>query len=128
MTREEAIEWLNTDISRLWNTPMNELHKEALDMAINALEQEPCDDCISRQAIDEIKELMTDINGDTVYAARMSDIRQLPPVTPAEKVGHWIDVDRIWFKCSGCGANRKMMPAYKEYYCPNCGAKMESEG
>ena len=40
------------------------------------------------------------------------------------KTGHWIDVDRIFFRCSECDAYRKMMPAYKEYYCPNCGAKM----
>lgn len=49
-----------------------------------ALEQEPCEDAVSRQAFDEIKELMTDINGDTVYAVKMSDIRQLPSVNPQE--------------------------------------------
>lgn len=43
MTKEEAIEWLNTDISRLWNTPTNDLHKEALEMAIEALKQESCE-------------------------------------------------------------------------------------
>ena len=47
-----------------------------------------CEDAISRQVVDEIKELMTDINGDTVYAVRMSDIRQLPSVTPQQKIGH----------------------------------------
>lgn len=41
MTREVAIEWLKRDVSRLWDTPMNNLHKEALDMAIKALEHEP---------------------------------------------------------------------------------------
>ena len=38
------------------------------------------DDLISRQALDECNELMTDINGETVYAVRMSDIRHLPTV------------------------------------------------
>lgn len=47
-----------------------------------ALEQEPCNDCISRQAVEEIKEIMTDISGNSVYAARMSDIRTLTSVTP----------------------------------------------
>ena len=46
--------------------------------------QEPSGDAVSRQAIDEIKELMTDINGDTVYAVRMSYLRQLPSVNPQE--------------------------------------------
>ena len=48
------------------------------------------DDAISRDDVEECKELMTDINGDTVYAVRMSDIRQLPPVT--QKSGKWIPV------------------------------------
>lgn len=60
--------------------------EEVCNMAIKALEQNPCNDTISRQAIDEIKELMTDINGDTVYAVRMSDIRQLPSVNPTSNV------------------------------------------
>lgn len=79
MTKQEGIEFgqawleLNEDCedSRTY---------EFIKMAIKALEQEPCDDAISRQTVNEIKELMTDINGDTVYAVRMSDIRQLPPV------------------------------------------------
>lgn len=62
------------------------------------LEQEPCDDAISRQALDEIKELMTDINGDTVYVVRMSDIRKLPPVRPQETVTEFAD------RCRECGA------------------------
>jgi len=46
--------------------------------------QQPCGNAISREDLEECKELMTDVNGDTVYAVRMSDIRQLPPVTPQE--------------------------------------------
>ena len=96
-----------------------------------ALEQEPCEDAISRQAVDEIKELMTDINGDTVYAARMSDIRQLPPVTPQPKMGRWIEVideidslgNKTWHhKCSMCGNEDSGFGDYK--YCPKCGARM----
>ena len=76
MTREEAINRImEIDI----RGPLQEDY-DALNMAIKALEQEPCEDAISRQAVDEIKELMTDINGDTVYAVRMSELRQLPSV------------------------------------------------
>lgn len=39
-------------------------------------------DVISLKDMEECKELMTDINGDTVYAVRMSDIRQLPSIIP----------------------------------------------
>lgn len=98
---------------------------------IKILDQEPCDDCISRQVMDEVKELMTDINGHTVYAVKMSDIRQLPPVNPQEpKTGHWIDCDNSndysadGYDCSVCGVNSE----YATSYCPNCGTKMESEG
>lgn len=72
-------------------------------------------DLISRQALDEIKELMTDINGDTVYAVKMSDIRQLPPVNPQPKTTSDID-----YQCSECGFIYKFM--YDK--CPNCGARM----
>ena len=64
------------------------------------LEQEPCDDCISRQAVqtelencevvdmrDENDDLVGYYNADTVD----SIVRNLPPVT-AEKVGQWIPV------------------------------------
>lgn len=51
MTREEELDWLCRLRSEIyvympkeWLIPMN----NALDMAIKALEQEPCEDCISR--------------------------------------------------------------------------------
>lgn len=45
------------------------------------------------------------------------------PIVQATKTGHWIYVDRGYFKCSECGAHRDM-PAFLENYCPNCGADM----
>lgn len=49
--------------------------------------KEPCKDAISLEDLEECKELMTDVNGDTVYAVKMSEIRQLPPVNPQEPCG-----------------------------------------
>lgn len=87
---------------------------------------EPCEDCISRQAVDEIKELMTDINGDIVYAVRMSGIRRLPPVTPKQKMGRWIWKGGYhgipYCHCSECGNGQWEM---SWSYCPFCGVKME---
>lgn len=79
-------------------------------------------DLISREEMWKAYHKMID-SGNTVdvYDA----IKNLPSVTPQPKMGRWIDVDGIWFKCSECDAHRKMMPAYKEYYCPNCGCKMQ---
>lgn len=41
------------------------------------------------------------------------------------KVGHWIDGDRTKWKCSNCGYG--VLDWNNTPYCPNCGAKMESE-
>ena len=38
MTKQTAIEYLETDISRIGNTPQNLDHKESLQMGIRALE------------------------------------------------------------------------------------------
>lgn len=59
------------------------------------------------------------------------ELAKLPSVTPQEpKTGHWT-CDRANVRCSSCGRG------YKDFYgkarianynyCPNCGAKMESE-
>lgn len=91
-------------------------------------EQEPSGDLISREDLEECKELMTDVNGDTVYAVRMSDIRQLPPVNPQEpKTGHWVrttdEAEYLVWECDKCGWQQR----YNTNFCPYCGARMESE-
>ena len=61
---------------------------EALEMAIKVLEQEPCEDCISRQAVlDLVVANHTELNGVNVvmYAPFYKDITQLPPVTPQQE-------------------------------------------
>ena len=89
------------------------------------------DDCVSRKAIEEIKEIMTDINGDAVYVARMTDIRKLPSVQPKRDKGEWHKGEwyiyqDYWYECSKCGCLR-YMPTFTENYCPNCGADMRTE-
>lgn len=127
MTNKEAIE----ELKKVDTLDMPARLCEAHYMAIKALEQKPCEDAISREDLEECKELMTDVNGDTVYAVRMSDIRQLPPVNPQEqKTGHWIlDETDNSITCDKCGcliwAND--ISNGEAYYCPNCGARMGSE-
>lgn len=145
MTREEALKILK-ETDRVGvniikandeeSCEYNAKSYEALDMAIKALEQEPCEDAISRQAANDIvrhecgewkglaKEIVKQFNG-------------LPPVTPQEpKTGHWIEgqtdnpnIHNIL--CSCCfegylskGHANSQYTKEKFQWCPKCGAKM----
>lgn len=98
-------------------------------------EQQPSEDCVSRQAV---LERINDWWGITLAAGEPTIcdyIRELPPVTPTRKKGKWIKVTETEFgngyRCSECGRfiltesidGRKL----KDFpYC-HCGAEMESE-
>lgn len=136
MTKEEAIFTIENRHG-IMDYGETEQLGEALDMAIAALKAEPCEDAVSRKAVEECKELMTDINGETVYAVRMSDTRKLPPVTPKQRMGKWIKYasprcGEQHYKCTNCD-DYVNFGEYGDYYtkdfkfCPHCGAKMEGE-
>lgn len=141
MNREEALKILDT-------IPTIGEQVDALEMAIEALEQEPTDavqrtsnankkrventleDAISRQAALALaKEIHVPTGNAYVYYNHWcidpQEIIELPPVTVAEKTGRWIH----WASgddCSECGwSTGRYIPTTK--YCPNCGAKMEVE-
>ena len=104
MTREEAIaiirkEYLcvdrDCDIEKNCGKcdlvmPSKEPILEAFKMAIKALEQEPCGDCVSREAVDTlVDELARAISDERCHiprgrstAAIMQDILDLPSVNP----------------------------------------------
>lgn len=105
-----------------------------------ALEQEPCDDCISRQqAIDAIDALYlagdssasfrADAEGDTLigkYQA-ITALDDLQPVTPQPKMGMWIehfDESGKWYECDQCHTDW----GGSVNYCPNCGSYNGGEG
>ena len=145
MTKEEAITNLNM-ISVAFVEPVTKeqrkLIDDTFDMAIKALEQQPCDNAISRQAVlDTISEL----NAISFYEAQEDskecyyEIRQavkaLPLVTPQQKYGKWIFVDKAkeHAYCSECNyGNVDLFDGRPHNYCPNCGCRMvepqESEG
>ena len=135
MTGEEAkkeiIDMANA-LQLIPNTPKG----KAVSMALKALEQEPCEDCVSR--IEALNSLDKVENKDSWY--RLTDvmkmIRNLPPVIPQPKTGRWISgheetgalgityTEKI---CSNCGWSHSLV--IPKNYCPNCGIKMvESEG
>lgn len=89
MTKAEAIAMLKRiQEPEAWEPQINQAAFEALDMAIEALEKEPCEDCVSRQAaIDMLMERASnlrgtvgDLGGACSGAAKL--IAQLPPAQP----------------------------------------------
>ena len=131
MTKAFAIALLKQDIQNSKQKISyyhNEVGIEALDLAIKALEQQPSEDCISRQAVLNTLFYKSDNNCEVVLNKELQDrIKALPSVTPQQKMGKWIDVDSLdgalWHECSECGETE----FYATDYCPNCGAKMEVE-
>jgi hypothetical protein len=127
MSREEAISIMNVIIHMLEPQYDTDRIEDAVEKAIKALEQEPCTDAISRKAVDKIINKWLSSPDyelkDGIYDMTKK-IHKLPPVTPAEKVGHWIDrqEDRwIYAKCSEC----ETIHDTRTNYCPHCGAKMQ---
>ena len=129
MTNKEAIDVIKC---LAWHTRPNE---EDIEQAIRALEQEPCGDCISREAVLDVvnfeDEWLFDAkshNADTkiAFSAIKSKISEIPSVTPQPKMGEWLKNGELC-KCSNCHSN-VLFSAIKHYnFCPNCGASMEVE-
>lgn len=98
---------------------------------IKALEQQPCDDAVSRKAVDELsKELVHTTRDKADFLCNFWEgLQKLPPVTPQQKYGKWISLenrfdlgDRV--KCSECGQVFVVGDDVSRNYCPNCGARM----
>lgn len=76
MTREEIIQGLYRGDSR------------AIKEAIKALEKEPCEDCISREAVKELFQ-----EGSVMGMYHFLGIDELPSVTPKKDKDEWIPCD-----------------------------------
>ena len=81
-------------------------------MAIKALEQEPCEDAVSREAAIDAA-----LSAFSRGLLASPDIRKLPSVTPERKKGKWIDDH-----CSECGCY--VYHGDVRNFCPMCGADM----
>lgn len=151
MTREEAISILKhpsemyqgTDGIVGYTFKPNRSNYEAFQLAIKALGEEACEDCVKRediiQNICESKECYKNECKGRQYK-RCSDIQwvyDLPAVKPARKVGKWIKYSfqragEQHYQCTNC-KDYVNFGAWGDYYtknfkyCPHCGARMEDE-
>lgn len=133
MTREEAIRIIENRDS-IMDYCESQALGEALDMAIKALQQEPCEDAVSRQEVlniidDMAKEYYANKDFDKAQGIAWVKLQRLPSVNP-QKIGHWIiDKEKLGYYISKCSACEHIFHGneiliYRPKYCANCGAKM----
>ena len=132
MTKEEAINELKI-FSGTTRIRLSANFWTAHNMAIKALEQEPCEDVISRQVVkDKYEECLVNNLKDNDRGIDLSKYAEkpykefcefmdsIPPVTPAQKTGQWIEIEDQSAVCSCCNRNNILFGDY----CKWCGAKM----
>lgn len=121
-----------------------EIKIKELEKKIKALEQEPCEDAVSRKALKEHlrARLYESAINNTDYTCVASEtfediadnrldiwISELPSVRPTRKKAKWdrgyTFPDGEYWKCSQCGELIKVKIPMR--FCNNCGAEMESD-
>lgn len=143
MTKERAVEILNLDLDILGQYGGESA--EAYKMAIQALEAQSCEDCISRQkaldcfeqtntrqgakyAIETLPSVTpkyTDEEIDKAQAVEQAYVDKMVELAVAETKrpkGKWIEIEidagEFIYKCTKCGM--RVINPYK--YCPMCGS------
>lgn len=146
MTREEAKQvFLNRGMIEVDGGSIFDGNKwrEACRVISEWLEQEPCDDCVNRQSVvDFLADHAKDFDDAKVRmcfrtaSSLVGNHDNIPSVTPTRKVGKWIKHDTghsIYYDCYICGCAAPCTETADKIlwklsnYCPDCGAKMESE-
>ena len=113
---------------------------DSFDRVTSGLNQQPCDDCISRQAVlnglASIAKVKARSDAQKSLMGRvMFFVEQVPPVTPKEKIAAWVPTDEEPYeayggrfaKCNACGWLLYDIDRKDFKYCPNCGARMVNE-
>ena len=104
MTNEEIITRLNgmkdyyNDRREPYYVGFDYVDNEAIDMAIKALEQQPCEDCISRAEALRHSHIEYDDDGEGHRVVYVEDIEGLPSVT-----AKGVTITDFADKCRECG-------------------------
>ena len=131
MTRQENILTLNEHLEhwkrllseKICDQDEGEKTIDALQNAINVLEQEPCADMVSRDAMWDVLQRLYGTEGELV-----EELMSLPPVLPMPKMGKWIyRKEEDSYRCSLCTfpCHKDNLGAIPTMYCAGCGAVME---
>lgn len=107
----------------------------AKQIVMDMLEQEPCEDCVSRQAVlDLIEHYNSDGLGSVFYGYDegvkfANAVNKLPPVTPQPKQGRWKhkhDDRNDWLECPFCGYGDEGEVRMDQgtAFCPFCGTRL----
>ena len=123
-----------TDCDACIPLDVQQAYKQGYESARNDLAVDVPDtnfgDLISRQAIinrlDDFNNWCKDgrLQG-SLFAVDV--IKDMPSVTTQEpRKGHWDIKDKMWWVCSACGCQTRMMKKYNvPNFCPACGAQMD---
>lgn len=95
-------------------------------------ERQPHEDCVSRErAIETVMDWYFDFLDGKEIKDFINSLDALPPVTPVQKKGHWIQTAKYSWRCSECGQQiySETEADRLEFYafCGRCGAKMEDK-
>jgi len=133
MNVEEKERLIKKDIESVENR-VRHAFNQGFEMGLKASSSEipnTCGDAISRQAVLDAMYALCG-TGETLKENPWRDnphidaitdaIDDLPSVTPQQKMGKWVDD-----KCSECGWEHTGDEESLTAFCPNCGARMESE-
>lgn len=106
------------------------INVEIIGAAIQVLEQEPCEDAVSRETVEKITwEEPTYTDPLNVLTEVREKVRNLPSVTPIRPKGEWeigyTYPDGEYWKCSECGELIKVK--FPMNFCNSCGADMRGE-
>ena len=111
MTKAEAIAMLKRiQEPEAWEPQINQAAFEALDMAIKALEQEPCEDTISRQAaIDYVDDVPYIKDHPNIALLWKAWVEQLPSAQPERMTNRqWVDFLSAQFDISRTSAKEML--------------------
>ena len=112
MTKEETLKYFKTWCQQTLGNNCSDKDFEMANNIMALLEQQPCEDCISRNAaiVKLSHNKIGDDDCDVIIQKDIETIKALPPVTPQQKMGHWIlhqnyNSDGLgfeYFSCSEC--------------------------